>query len=235
MPHRIGGLALTLILRDLVRFAGIPPYSLAVGLWRAACWSPDFGVDPVEPARYAVALSVVDPDRLDHFEGETGPLSRGVVAGNDFPGCLGTGFTDYPASTGPGSKVQWQIARDTADDAAIHARDTGKPSTRHRELAVNGNAVPTVAFERTVPRSSWQTRWRDISVVIPAPAGRMWHGTQHRAAGGFPESCPLSGLGGPRDSAIAADEVEDPGLRRLQPRANPPADPTPLRGVPSRE
>ena len=44
---RIGGLARTLILRDAVLLRGTPPDSLALGLWRAACWSRDFGIDTV--------------------------------------------------------------------------------------------------------------------------------------------------------------------------------------------
>ena len=66
-----------------------------------------------------------------------------------------------------------------------------------------------------------------------SPAGRLRYGTQHQAAGGLSESCPLPGLGEPRSSAIAADEVEDLELLQLQLRANSPINLNPPRGVPS--
>ena len=59
--------------------------------------------------------------------------------------------------------MQWPIARESAGDAV-------KPNTRHLELAVNGNTVTRVAFERTSRWEGCRTGGSGISVVIPARA-----------------------------------------------------------------
>ena len=114
------------------------------------------------PGRYAVTLSVVDPDGLDHFEAEAASLSGGVVATDArFPGYTGTGFANFPDdATGPDVKVRWQIARDSAGDADIHVRYAHKPRPKELELVVNGRTVTTVSLPST---GAWWN-WRSVKI-----------------------------------------------------------------------
>ena len=88
--------------------------------------------------------------------------------------------------------MQWQIARESADDADMYSRYAGNPNSNHLELVVNGNTVTTVAFERTGRGWGWRTRWSGNSVVISARASLapqqaacgMGRSTEPRA--GFP-------------------------------------------------
>ena len=110
------------------------------------------------PGRYTVTLSVVEPDGPDVFEAETASLSGGVVTASNRPGYSGSGFADYPATTGSNVKVQWQIERNSAGDADIDVRyANGSAANRLLELVVNGNTVQTVAFEPTGGWPNWQT------------------------------------------------------------------------------
>ena len=110
------------------------------------------------PGRYAVTLSVVEPDGRDFFEAEAASLSGGVVAASYQGGYSHLGYADYPATIGSTARVQWQIERKNADDAHIDVRYANAgDADRFLELVVNGERVQTVVFKPTGSWENWQT------------------------------------------------------------------------------
>ena len=120
------------------------------------------------PGRYAATLSVLEPDGQDDFEAEEATLSGGVSAASNHGLYFGSGYADYPATTGSNVKVQWQIQRTSAGDAYIDVRyANGSASDRSLDLVVNGNTIQAVVFKPTGGWEIWQiVTIDDVALVV---------------------------------------------------------------------
>ena len=81
---------------------------------------------------------------------------------------FGSGYADYPATTGSNVKVQWQIQRTSAGDAYIDVRyANGSASDRSLDLVVNGNTIQAVVFKPTGGWEIWQiVTIDDVALVV---------------------------------------------------------------------
>ena len=120
------------------------------------------------PGRYAATLSVLEPVGQDDFEAEEATLSGGVSAASNHGLYFGSGYADYPATTGSNVKVQWQIQRTSAGDAYIDVRyANGSASDRSLDLVVNGNTIQAVVFKPTGGWEIWQiVTIDDVALVV---------------------------------------------------------------------
>ena len=120
------------------------------------------------PGRYAATLSVLEPDGQDDFEAEEATLSGGVSAASNHGLYFGSGYADYPATTGSNVMVQWQIQRTSAGDAYIDVRyANGSASDRSLDLVVNGNTIQAVVFNPTGGWEIWQiVTIDDVALVV---------------------------------------------------------------------
>lgn len=178
--------------------------------------------------------------------GRTGSLRGGnrlAVSGRGrgerFPGLLGHRLRRPSGHERPGHVgAMADCARECrrCRHACAVCRQTQRQTSRTGRQSQYGYDGPVRAHRSLVGLADGR-EWhfgRHVSPGLPsAPAGRLRLGTQHQAAGGLSEPCPLPGLGDPRNSAIAADEVEDLGLLQLQLRANSPINFNSLRRLPS--
>ena len=120
------------------------------------------------PGRYAATLSVLEPVGQDDFEAEEATLSGGVSAASNHGLYFGSGYADYPATTGSNVKVQWQIQRTSAGDAYIDVRyANGSAFDRSLDLVVNGNTIQAVVFKPTGGWEIWQiVTIDDVALVV---------------------------------------------------------------------
>ncbi len=101
------------------------------------------------------------------LQAENATLSGGVVTAVKHAGYSGSGFADYPAITGPGVKIQWQIPRSSAGQSDLKIRyANGSSANRPLQLVVNGATLQSVAFPPSGGWSGWQTvTINDVALV----------------------------------------------------------------------
>ena len=109
--------------------------------------------------RYPVILSVTEnnpPAGSLVLEGENGTLSGGIVVATNHPGYLGTGFADYPTTTGTNVKITWQVDVSSAGSYDVDIRyANGSSATRPLRLYVNGSAIQVVNFGNLANWDTW--------------------------------------------------------------------------------
>lgn len=115
--------------------------------------------------RYPVILTVTDSggggSTEQHHEAENATLSGGVVIANDHAGYFGSGFVDYPGSTGTNVETSWAVNMSQAGSHDMRFRyANGGGGTRSLRLLVNGSAVQVINFSTT---GAW-TSWGDITI-----------------------------------------------------------------------
>lgn len=95
------------------------------------------------------------------LQAEDATMLGGVVAATDHAGYFGSGFADYPASTGSGVKIKWQIQRKRAGQSDLEIRyANGSSANRPMQLVVNGTTLKAVDFP---PSGSWPN-WQAITI-----------------------------------------------------------------------
>ena len=114
-----------------------------------------------------LAIAASSAEAQEVFEAEDAVLSGGVTVADNHPGYSGTGFADYPATTGSDDKIRWQVRRDSGADADVSVRyANGGGTDRPLDLVVNGNTGQAVAFPPTGGWANWQTvTVEDVALV----------------------------------------------------------------------
>ncbi len=147
-----------------LQVAAVPPtplgspthFSLAQGPAPGGVYGWDFGngftnIGPsashtyAAPGRYSVVLRASQTNTL--HEAEQAQLSGGVAVQTEHAGYSGTGFADYPGSTGSDVFVRWTVNQLSAGTVRLAFRyANGSGTNRPLHLVVNGGAPVALPF-----------------------------------------------------------------------------------------
>jgi len=111
------------------------------------------------PGRYSVTLRATQSNAL--YEAELATLVGGVSTSFEHKGFSGTGYADYPAATGAGVYIRWNVMLQSAENVNLSFRyANGGTSNRPLQLVVNGGSPVTVNFPTTTIWSNYLTSLR---------------------------------------------------------------------------
>ena len=99
---------------------------------------------------------------LQAIEAEDTVFLGSVFNATENPGFTGTGYVDYPATTGAGIGIRWNVSAAGQTSASLTIRyANGGGANRPLHLVVNGGSPQVVNFPSTGPWTTYQT------VVVP--------------------------------------------------------------------
>jgi len=106
------------------------------------------------PGRYSVTLRATQSNAL--YEAELAALAGGLTTGTEHKGYTGGGYADYPAATGAGVYIRWNVTLQSAENASLSFRyANGSTTNRPLQLVVNGGLPVTVPFNATATWSNY--------------------------------------------------------------------------------
>lgn len=105
------------------------------------------------PGRYAVTLRATPSNAL--YEAENATYGGGVFTGTEHAGYTGTGYADFPAATGAGVFLRFNVTALTAGNAHFYFRyGNGSGTNRPLQILINGGSSTTLTFPNT---GAWTT------------------------------------------------------------------------------
>lgn len=120
-----------------------------------------------DAGRYAVQVTAT-PIVEQVTQAESAALFGGVVVATNNAGYRGSGFVDYPQTTGSSIRVEWAVQSPDTGVYEVRVRGAnGGTTVRRLRARVNGATVATLDF---APSGSW-TVWEDVVFSAPLQTG----------------------------------------------------------------
>jgi len=117
------------------------------------------------PGRYAVTLRGTQSNAL--YEAEHATLSGGVLVQTEHSGYTGTGYADFPGTTGANVYIRWNVNLLASNTVNLSFRfANGGDADRPLHMIINGGAVSNVSFPVTAEWYNYGTVTRtNISLL----------------------------------------------------------------------